>query len=202
MNVAQWAGLPLHTLSVFPCGAFQKKSPANIFAEKESAADGRAQRADPGGFLSFRLVLFLSQKEKERKRTPKRKRKDSEGKALPQRKSRSKRYGAYSGACLLLTIWIFLTSTRKKLVATANRREGVYNRAGEPSVTFCGKGGAAKQTNTPSFRWGIVSGACSDVAHLTGFEPVAYRLGGINRPFCRVIHGIKKSGQSLYYGIF
>ena len=77
-----------------------------------------------------------------------------------------------------MTIWIFLTSTRKKLVATANRREGVYNRAGEPGVTFCGKGGAAKQTNTPSFRWGIVSGACSDVAHLTGFEPVAYRLGG------------------------
>ena len=49
------------------------------------------------------------------------------------------------------------------MVATANRREGVYNRVGEPSVTFCGKGGAAKQTNTPSKRWGIVSGACSDV---------------------------------------
>ena len=30
-------------------------------------------------------------------------------------------------------------ASRKKLVATANRREGVYNRAGEPSVTFCGK---------------------------------------------------------------
>ena len=29
--------------------------------------------------------------------------------------------------------------TRKELVATANRREGVYNRAGEPSVTFCVK---------------------------------------------------------------
>ena len=29
--------------------------------------------------------------------------------------------------------------TRKKLVATASRREGVYNRAGEPSVTFCEK---------------------------------------------------------------
>ena len=27
----------------------------------------------------------------------------------------------------------------KKLVATANRSEGVYNRAGERSVTFCGK---------------------------------------------------------------
>ncbi|MCQ4021793.1 MULTISPECIES: hypothetical protein [unclassified Ruminococcus] len=29
--------------------------------------------------------------------------------------------------------------TRKRLVATASRSEGVYNRAGEPSVTFCGK---------------------------------------------------------------
>ena len=35
---------------------------------------------------------------------------------------------------MLMRIW-----TRKKLVATANRREGVYKRAGEPSVTFCGK---------------------------------------------------------------
>ena len=30
---------------------------------------------------------------------------------------------------------------RKKLVATASCCEGVYNRAGEPSATFCGKGG-------------------------------------------------------------
>ena len=28
---------------------------------------------------------------------------------------------------------------RKKLVATANRREGVLSRTGEPSVTFCEK---------------------------------------------------------------
>ena len=33
----------------------------------------------------------------------------------------------------------FLLITRKRLVATASRREGVYNRAGEPSVTFCGE---------------------------------------------------------------
>ena len=71
----------------------------NIFAENPSSADGRARRHCRSRFLSFRLVLFLSQKEKERKRTPKRKGKDSEGKALPQRKSRSKRYSAYSGAC-------------------------------------------------------------------------------------------------------
>ena len=32
-----------------------------------------------------------------------------------------------------------LTENRKKLVATVSRREGVYNRAGEPSVTFCGE---------------------------------------------------------------
>ena len=36
-------------------------------------------------------------------------------------------------------------STRKRLVATASRREGVYNRAGEPSVTFCGKGGTVER---------------------------------------------------------
>ena len=29
--------------------------------------------------------------------------------------------------------------TRKKLAATTNRREGVYNRTGKPSVTFCEK---------------------------------------------------------------
>ena len=29
----------------------------------------------------------------------------------------------------------------KRLVATASRCEDVYNRAGEPSATFCGKGG-------------------------------------------------------------
>ena len=63
------------------------------------------------------------------------------------------------------------------MVATANRREGVYNRAGEPSVTFCGKGGAVKQTNTPPFRWGNVSGACSDVAYPGGFEPLAFGVG-------------------------
>lgn len=34
--------------------------------------------------------------------------------------------------------------TRKKLAATANRREGVYNRTGKPSVTFCERGGARK----------------------------------------------------------
>lgn len=32
-----------------------------------------------------------------------------------------------------------LSRTRKKLVATANRREGVLSRTGEPSVTFCEK---------------------------------------------------------------
>ena len=34
---------------------------------------------------------------------------------------------------------------RKKLVATASCREGVYNRAGEPSATFCGKGGGERR---------------------------------------------------------
>ena len=39
-----------------------------FFAGKASAADGRERRADPSGFMAFFLVLFLSQKEKERKK--------------------------------------------------------------------------------------------------------------------------------------
>ena len=35
--------------------------------------------------------------------------------------------------------WGLNSRTCKKLVATANRCKGVYNRAGEPSVTFCEK---------------------------------------------------------------
>ncbi len=37
--------------------------------------------------------------------------------------------------------------SRKKVVATASRREGVYNRTGEPSVPFCEKGEARKRAN-------------------------------------------------------
>jgi len=43
---------------------------------------------------------------------------------------------------------------RKRFIATANRREGVYNRTGAPSVTFCGKGAAAERMkNTQSEDW-------------------------------------------------
>ena len=50
-------------------------------------------------------------------------------------------------------------ANREKLVATAKRRERVYKRTVEPSVTFHGKGGAA-------------ACACSDVAERKGFEPL------------------------------
>lgn len=40
------------------------------------------------------------------------------------------------------------------------------------------------------------------LARLARFERAAFRLGGINRPLCRVIQNIKKSKKSLYYGIF
>ena len=36
---------------------------------------------------------------------------------------------------------------RKKLIATANRREGACNRTGEPSVTFCEREGARKRAD-------------------------------------------------------
>ena len=59
--------------------------------------------------------------------------------------------------------------TRKKLVATASRREGVYNRTGEPSVTFCERGGARKRADGLSFcrrqkNKPEQSGLCSDVS--------------------------------------
>ena len=58
--------------------------------------------------------------------------------------------------------------TRKKLVATANRRDGVYNRTGKPSVTFCERGGARKRADGLSFcrrqkNKSEQSGLCSDV---------------------------------------
>jgi len=52
----------------FPAGLFKEKPRKIFFAGKASAADGRAQRANPGGFLSF---LFGSFSFTERKRTKK-----------------------------------------------------------------------------------------------------------------------------------
>ena len=34
---------------------------------------------------------------------------------------------------------VSIANTRKRVATTASRREGVYNRTGEPSVTFCGE---------------------------------------------------------------
>ena len=44
--------------------------------------------------------------------------------------------------------------SRKKVVTTVSRCEGVYNRTDEPSVPFCEKGAATKWTkNTHSIEW-------------------------------------------------
>ena len=42
---------------------------------------------------------------------------------------------------------VSIANTRKRVVARVSRREGVYNRAGEPSVPFCGKGGARERAD-------------------------------------------------------
>ena len=62
---------PHHPLPIFPCGAFLKEKPRKIiFADNDSAADGRTRRADPGGFPVFALVLFSpSGKKREHKKT-------------------------------------------------------------------------------------------------------------------------------------
>ena len=51
---------------------------------------------------------------------------------------------------------------RKRLAATGIRCEGVYNRAGEPSVTFCGRGGMTERyEKSPALRLGFLNGAQS-----------------------------------------
>ena len=61
---------------------------------------------------------------------------------------------------------------RKKLVVSQSRREGVYNRAGDVNVTFCGKEEQRHEhaltfEKSRSKRYK----ACSDVAEAVGFEP-------------------------------
>ena len=73
--------------------------------------------------------------------------------------------------------WELNFRTRKKLVATASRCESVYNRTGEPSVTFCEKEeqGSGRmtyflsQTNNKSEQ----SELCSDVVEARGVEPLS-----------------------------
>ena len=66
--------------------------------------------------------------------------------------------------------------SRKKVVATASRRECVYKRTGEPSVPFYEKGGTAKQV-TDFFHKKIgTSVTCSDVELVTGLEPATCAL--------------------------
>ena len=64
----------------------------------------------------------------------------------------------------------------KKLVARRKRRERVYNRAGEPSVTFCGKEEQRRERalifiKSRSKRYK----ACSDVVPVAGLEPARCR---------------------------
>ena len=62
---------PHHPLPIFPCGAFLKEKPRKIiFADNDSAADGRTRRADPGGFMAFALVLFSPPERKENIKNP------------------------------------------------------------------------------------------------------------------------------------
>ena len=51
--------------------------------------------------------------------------------------------------------WDGTPVARKRLVATVSRREGACNRAGEPSVTFCGKGGASERADDAFYDYDI-----------------------------------------------
>ena len=52
-------------------------------------------------------------------------------------------------------LWHNGQRSHKKVTAPSRRCESDCKRTAAASVTFCGKGEAAKQTNTPSKRWGI-----------------------------------------------
>ena len=66
--------------------------------------------------------------------------------------------------------------TRKKVVATANRREGVYNQTGEPREPFCEKGGTVKQVTDFLHKKIGTSVTCSDVVGLQGHSRFASYL--------------------------
>ena len=51
--------------------------------------------------------------------------------------------GIYFCSAPWLESQVCFSERRKKLAATSNRCQGVCNLAGEPIMTFCGKGGAA-----------------------------------------------------------
>ena len=61
---------PISRFPFFPCGAFQRKAPQNIFAGNPSSADGRAQRyCRAGSRLSFLVLFSFSGKKREHKKT-------------------------------------------------------------------------------------------------------------------------------------
>ena len=68
--------------------------------------------------------------------------------------------------------------SRKKVVATASRRECVYKRTGSPSVPFYEKGGTVKQVTIFLHKKIGTSETCSDVATRMGLEPTTSSVTG------------------------
>ena len=59
---------------------------------------------------------------------------------------------------------------------TASRRKDVYNRTGEPSVTFCERGNAEKRADVFLARKTEQSELCSDMVETEGLEPATSRM--------------------------
>lgn len=51
---------------------------------------------------------------------------------------------------------VLQVQSRKKLAATANRREGVYNRTDEPSVTFRKRSSSVIKQWDHAFAWSLL----------------------------------------------
>ncbi len=73
---------------------------------------------------------------------------------------------------------LLLYQNRKKLIATARRSEGVYNRADKPSVAFCEKGAATEHMKKDRSKNGLFgcSVVCCDVVEARGIEPLSENL--------------------------
>ena len=70
--------------------------------------------------------------------------------------------------------WELNPRNTQKLAVTASRRKDVYNRTGEPSVTFCERGNAEKRADVFLARKTEQSELCSDMVETEGTNSYDY----------------------------
>ena len=85
MNAGQRAALPLHPLSIFPCGAFLSEKPRKIFFAGKRKCRRRAGAAAVSGaglWLSFLVLFSFSGKKREQTKPEQNKTKQNSGRGF------------------------------------------------------------------------------------------------------------------------